>query len=135
MTVLAASSSYPLLDVMWTMFAFFMWMLWIWLLITVFADLFRRKDVSGWGKAAWTVFVIVLPFLGVFVYLIAEGHAMRDRSAAEQVEAKKSYDNYIRSVATDGQPASQISEAKHLLDDGAITTDEYESIKKKALAS
>src|SRR3954453_24268921 len=79
MSVLAADNGYPLLDVMWTMFAFFMWMIWIWLLVSIFSDLFRRPDLSGWGKAGWTALVLVLPFIGVFVYLISQGHHIRDR--------------------------------------------------------
>jgi hypothetical protein len=135
MTVLA-STDYPLLNVMWTMFAFFMWIIWIWLLITVFADLFRRRDMSGWGKAGWMFFVIVLPFLGVFIYLIAQGHKMQDRAAADAQANQQNFDTYVRSVASNGHSsASEIGHAKELLDDGAITPDEYEKIKAKALAS
>src|SRR3954470_19578088 len=101
MSVLA-STDYPLLNVMWTMVVFFMWVLWIWLLITVFADLFRRHDVSGVGKFGWTMFVIFLPFLGVFVYLIAQGHAMQDRAMDDQKASKAQFDDYVRSVSANG---------------------------------
>lgn len=134
-----ASTDYPLLNVMWTMVVFFMWVLWIWLLITVFSDLFRRHDVSGWGKAGWTVMMLVLPFLGVFIYLISQGHAMQDRAMADQKASKAQFDDYVRSVSANGNgnghSASEIGQAKQLLDSGAITTDEYETLKAKALAS
>src|SRR4051812_31376122 len=136
MSVLA-STDYPLLNVMWTMVVFFMWILWIWLLITVFSDLFRRRDVSGWGKAGWTVMLLVLPFLGVFIYLIAQGHAMQDRSMEDQKASKAQFDDYVRSVSSNGNghSASEIGQAKQLLDSGAINADEYETLKAKALAS
>jgi len=136
MSVLA-STDYPLANLMWTMFVFFMWVLWIYLLITVFSDLFRRRDVSGWGKFGWTVFVVFLPFLGVFVYLIAEGHSMQDRAMEDQKASKAQFDEYVRSVSTNGNghSASEIGQAKQLLDSGAINADEYETLKAKALAS
>src|SRR4051794_41701459 len=90
MSVLAADNGYPLLDVMWTMFAFFMWMIWIWLLISIFSDLFRRPDLSGWGKAGWTALVLFLPFIGVFIYLISQGGQLRDRRAADRQGAIRS---------------------------------------------
>lgn len=132
----ATSSSYPLLDVLWTMLIFFAWVIWFWLLITVFADLFRRSDVSGWGKAGWVVVLIFLPFLGVLIYLIAQGGKMQERREREAQAAQSQFDTYVRSVATttDGQAATdQIARGKELLDAGAITPDEYESIKRKAL--
>jgi len=136
MSVLA-STDYPLASIMWTMVVFFMWVLWIWLLITVFADLFRRHDVSGLGKFAWTLFVVFLPFLGVFVYLIAQGHSMQDRAMADQQASKAQFDDYVRSVSSNGNghSASEIGQAKQLLDSGAITTAEFETLKAKALAT
>ena len=83
-------ASYPFLDVMWTMLVFFLWVLWFWLLFTVFADVFRRHDISGWGKTAWLIFVIILPFLGVFVYLIAESKGMAERNMERAKQAKRS---------------------------------------------
>jgi Phospholipase_D-nuclease N-terminal/Short C-terminal domain len=131
MTVLAA---YSFGDVMWSMFVFFMWILWFWLLFTVFGDLFSRHDIGGWAKAAWSVFVIILPFLGVFIYLIAEGKSMGER-AAERAKAQQSeVDSYVRSVASSG-PTDQIAKGKELLDSGAITQAEFDQIKSKALAS
>jgi Short C-terminal domain/Phospholipase_D-nuclease N-terminal len=128
------ASNYPFLDVMWTMLVFFAWVIWFWLLITVFADIFRRHDLSGWGKAGWTVFVIILPFLGVLIYLISQSKGMTDRNLEQQQAAKSEADSYIRSVAQ-SDPADQIAKAKDLLDSGAITQAEYDSIKQKALAT
>jgi hypothetical protein len=128
------AADYPFLDVLWTMLVFFAWVIWFWLLITVFADLFRRHDISGWGKAAWTLFVIVLPFLGVFVYLIAQGSAMAERRSQDAQASKAAFDDYVRSVSSDGDPAVQIEKAKQLLDAGAIDAAEFERLKQKALA-
>jgi O-antigen ligase len=127
------AADYPFLDIVGTMLIFFGWAIWFVLLITVFADLFRRHDVSGWGKAGWTLFVIVLPFLGVFVYLIAQGKHMAERKAADVRANQTAFDEYVRGVASDG-PSDQIARAKQLLDDGAIDRAEYDQIKRKALA-
>ena len=129
------AANYPFLDVMWTMLVFFAWVIWFWLLITVFGDIFRRHDISGWGKAGWTVFVIVLPFLGVFIYMIAESKGMAERSAKQVQAAQTQTDDYIRQVAAQGDPASQIAQAKTLLDSGAINQQEFDSLKQKALAA
>ncbi len=134
MTVLAASS-YPLLDVIWTMFLFFGLICFFWLLMIVFGDLFRRDDVGGWGKTGWTIFVIFLPFIGCFTYLIAQGRGMSERRAREVRSAQKQMDEYIRSVAT-GQGSTgvdEIARAKQLLDNGAISKDEFETLKRNAL--
>jgi putative oligomerization/nucleic acid binding protein/phospholipase D-like protein len=131
--VLAAD--YPFLDVLWTLLIFFAWVIWFWLLITVFADLFRRHDISGWVKAAWIIFVIVLPFLGVLVYLIAESKGMAERNVKDVQQAQAQTDDYIRSVASQGDPAEQIAKAKQLLDSGAISNAEYDALKQKALAT
>jgi hypothetical protein len=128
------AADYPFLDVFWTMLVFFFWVIWIWLLITVFADLFSRHDISGWGKAAWTVFVIVLPYLGVLVYMIAEGKHMAERKAAQVKASQAQFDDYVRDVAGDSGPSDQIAKAKQLLDTGAIDATEFEQLKRKALA-
>jgi hypothetical protein len=128
------AADYPFLDVLWTMLVFFAWVIWFWLLITVFADLFRRHDISGWGKAAWTLFVIVLPFLGVFVYLIAQGSAMAERRSQDAQASKAAFDDYVRTVAAGEGPTDQIARAKQLLDAGAIDAAEFERLKQKALA-
>ena len=129
------ASSYPFLDVMWSMFIFFAWVIWIWFLITILADVFRRHDLSGWGKAGWTVFLIFLPFLGALFYLISQGGAMAERSAMQQQASEAHAQDYIRSVAASGNPAEEIARGKQLLDSGAITAAEFEALKQKALAA
>jgi Phospholipase_D-nuclease N-terminal/Short C-terminal domain len=128
------AADYPFIDVFWTMLVFFAWVIWFWLLITVFMDLFRRHDISGWGKAAWTVFVIVLPYLGVLVYLIAQGKHMAERRAAEAEASRAAFDGYVRQVSSEAGPTDQIAKAKQLLDGGVIDAAEFEQIKRKALA-
>jgi hypothetical protein len=128
------AADYPFLDIFWTMLVFFSWVIWFWLLITVFADLFRRHDTSGWGKAGWTLFVIVLPFLGVFVYLIAQGKHMAERKAADMQAGQAAFDDYVRQVGSDKDPSEQIAKAKSLLDSGAIDATEFDQLKRKALA-
>ena len=127
-------ATYSFLDVMWTMLVFFAWVIWFWLLITVFADLFRRQDTSGWSKALWIIFVIVLPYLGVLVYLIAEHDGMAKRNLAQMQQAQSQTDSYIKSVASSADPAEQIAKGKQLLDTGAISQAEFDSLKAKALA-
>jgi Short C-terminal domain/Phospholipase_D-nuclease N-terminal len=128
------AADYPFLDVFWTMLIFVAWVIWFWLLITVFADLFRRHDISGWGKVAWTAFVIVLPYLGVFVYLIAQGKQMAERKTADVQASQAAFDDYVRDVASASGPSDQIAKAKQLLDSGAIDATEFEQLKRKALA-
>jgi hypothetical protein len=121
------------MDVLWTMFVFFAWIIWFWLLITVFSDVFRRHDISGLGKTAWIVFVIVLPYLGVFVYLIAQSKGMAERNVKQAQKAQSQFDDYVKTVAAESGPAGEIEKAKGLLDSGAISQAEYESLKAKAL--
>jgi len=126
---------YPFLSVMWTLLVIFAWVIWFWLLIVIFADLFRRPDVSGWGKAAWVVFLIVLPFLGVLVYLISQSTGMTERRTKDAQTAQAQFDQYVRSVGASGSPASQIGKAKELLDTGSITQQEFDEIKRRTIAS
>jgi hypothetical protein len=126
------AADYPFLNVLWTMIIFFCWVAWIWILITVFIDLFRRDDIGGWGKAGWVVFLIVLPFLGVLIYLIAQHDGMRERSARQARAQKQEFDEYVRETA--GGPTSEIAKAKELLDSGAITQEEFDALKAKALS-
>jgi Phospholipase_D-nuclease N-terminal len=131
---LAASTGYPFLDLIWTMLVFFGWVTWFWLLIVIFGDLFRRHDISGWAKAGWMVVLILLPFIGVLIYLIAEGRSMGERKQREVQTAQTQFDDYVRSVSSaDGAPSDQIAKAKKLLDDGAINQSEYETLKTNAL--
>ena len=127
--VLAAD--YPFLDVFWTMILFFFWIAWIWMLILIFSDVFRR-DISGWAKAGWCLFVLVLPFLGAFVYLIANGKDLTERRIHDAQASQANFDQHIRSVA--GGTAGEIERAKQLLDSGAINQAEFEQLKAKALA-
>jgi Short C-terminal domain/Phospholipase_D-nuclease N-terminal len=131
--VLAAD--YPFLDLFWTMIIFFLWVMWFWLLFTVWADIFRRDDLSGWGKAGWLIFTIVLPFLGVFVYLIAESKGMTERNIERARSQQAQFDDYVRTTASTGSgAAAEIEKAKQLLDSGALTQAEFDAIKQKALA-
>jgi Short C-terminal domain/Phospholipase_D-nuclease N-terminal len=129
------AADYPFLDILWTMLIFFAWVIWFWILIRVLVDVFRRHDLSGWGKAGWTAFMIVLPFLGVLIYLIAHGKEMGQRDIEQAQAAQAQFDQHIKSVAAeDGGAASQIAEAKRLLDSGTITQAEYDTLKAKALS-
>jgi Short C-terminal domain/Phospholipase_D-nuclease N-terminal len=125
------AADYPFLDVLWTMLIFFAWVIWFWLLITVFADVFRRHDIGGGMKTLWIIFVIILPFLGVFIYLITQHEGMTERNLKRE-EAQQAY---IRQVAGSGGSADEIAKAKQLLDSGAITQAEFDTIKAKALAT
>ena len=130
--VLAAD--YPFLDILWTMLVLFAWVIWFWLLIIVFGDLFSRHDISGWGKAGWIVLLVFLPYLGVFIYLIAQGQHMAERRDQRSQAARTEFDDYVKTVAAPGGAAAEIDKAKQLLDSGAITQAEFDAIKAKALA-
>jgi hypothetical protein len=129
------AADYPFLDVLWTLLIFFAWVIWFWLLITVFADIFRRRDIGGGKKALWVIFVIIIPFVGVLIYLIAESNGMADRQAQLQQQARSQTDEYIKTVAESADPAGQIAQAKQLLDSGAINQQEFDALKQKALAT
>jgi hypothetical protein len=120
----------PLLDLFWTMFLFFCWILWFWLLFRVYADLFSRRDIGGWAKTGWVVFTILLPFLGVFVYLITQGRSMAERAELAVERQRAATDAYIRSVAADANSV-QSAKARDLLDSGAITRDEFDRMVPK----
>ncbi|HEV8179630.1 MAG TPA: SHOCT domain-containing protein [Gaiellaceae bacterium] len=127
-------AAYTFGDVMWSMLVFFAWIMFFWLLFIVFGDLFSRHDISGWAKAGWTIFAIILPFLGIFVYLIANGKSMGERAAQRAQAQQSQMDNYVRSVASDSAP-DQIAKGKQLLDSGAITQAEFDQLKAKALTA
>ena len=130
-------ADYPFLDLMWTMLVFFLWVVWIWILIEVIADIFRRHDVSGWTKTAWLIFVILLPFLGVFVYIISQSHGMAQRNLDAAQAQRSQLDQYVRETAgsSGSGAAAEIDRAKSLLDSGAINQSEFEALKQKALAT
>ena len=129
------AADYPFLDVFWTMLVIFLWIAWFIILFRVLMDLFRRHDVSGWGKTAWIIFVILLPFLGVFVYIITQGRHMAERDMSDAQAAQSQFDDYVKTVAASSGPAAEIEKAKALLDAGSITQAEFDAIKAKALAS
>ena len=130
------ASDYPFLDILGTMLIFFAWVIWFWILIRVFADVFRRHDISGWGKAGWVLLCILIPFVGVLIYLIAHGQDMGKRDLEQARAQQAQFDDYVRSVGGGGDGgAAQIAQAKSLLDSGAINQAEYDALKAKALSS
>ncbi len=135
--MLAASYQYPILDFFLTMLYFFLFIIWIWLLIMVFMDVFRSHDMGGVAKALWVIFIIVLPFLGVFVYLIARGGKMHERQAQQAADQQKAFDQYVREAAgTSGaDAASQLAKLADLKSQGVLTDAEFEAQKAKLLAS
>jgi Short C-terminal domain/Phospholipase_D-nuclease N-terminal len=131
------AADYPFLDVVGTMLIFFAWVIWFWLLITVFSDLFRRHDLSGWGKAGWIVLVVFLPYIGVLIYLIGQGKHMAERRAQDIRASQAAFEDQVREVAGTsggGGAAAEITKAKQLLDSGAIDQAEFDQLKQKALA-
>src|SRR3954453_9710103 len=133
--LMVIAADYPFLDIMWTMFIFFAWVVWIYLLVVIFSDIFRRRDAGGWSKAGWCLFVMLLPFLGVLVYLGFQGRHMAERNAQAAAEAKSQFDTYVQDVAAQSGPSGEIANAKSLLDSGAITQVEFDQLKTKALAA
>ena len=126
------AASYPFLDVFWTMFIFFLFFIWIMILFRVFGDIFRRHDIGGGAKTLWVIFVIILPFLGVLIYVLTQNEGMTQRAIERAQGQQAEMDTYVRSVA--GGAAGEIERAKSLLDSGAITQAEFDAIKAKALA-
>ena len=131
--MLLTAADYPFLDVFWSMIIFFFWVIWIWIVITVLIDIFRRNDIGGWAKAAWVIFVVILPWLGVLIYLIAQHDGMQKRSMDQALAQRRALDEHVRDAAGGGS-AAEIAKAKELLDAGAITQPEFEALKAKALA-
>ena len=131
--MLPLAVEYPLMNIIWTMLVFFAFVLWIALIFRTFGDLFGRHDVSSWGKAAWALLIVLVPFFGVFIYLISQGRGMAERQAEAARRAKGEMDDYVRSVAGGGS-ASEIAKAKALLDSGAIDAAEFDRLKAEALA-
>jgi hypothetical protein len=128
------ASDYPFLDVLWTMLVFFAWVIWFWLLITVFGDVFRRHDISGWGKAGWILVCVVLPYIGVLIYLGTQGKHMAERGVKQAQASQDQFDRYVREAAAKSGPADEIARAKQLLDSGAINQAEFDQMKEKALS-
>ena len=129
------AADYPFLDVFWSMIIFFCWVAWIWMVIAIFSDIFRRQDASGFKKAIWCVFIIVVPFLGALIYLIANGDGMGERQRERVRQSQSEFAGYVQSVAgSNGGSASELAKAKTLLDDGTITQAEFDTLKAKVLA-
>jgi len=131
------AADYPFLNIFWTMILFFFWVAWIWVLVMIFSDLFRRHDTSGWMKALWTIVLILFPFLGVLIYLIVNSRGMAERSAKQAQAQREQFDTYVQAAAAKGGgagAASEIEKAKALLDSGALTQAEFDALKAKALA-
>ncbi|HUA49569.1 MAG TPA: PLDc N-terminal domain-containing protein [Solirubrobacteraceae bacterium] len=132
--MLISATSYPFLNVLWDILIIFAWILFIWIAIVVFTDIFRRRDISGWGKAAWVVLIVILPWIGVLIYLIANHDGMAERSEKQSRAAQAQFDDYVRQAAGKGGPANEIDTAKKLLDAGTISQAEFDAIKSRALS-
>ena len=132
---LAASTGYPVLDVFWTMFEIFAFVVWFWLLFVVLTDVYRSRDLSGWAKAAWTIFVIFLPLIGILTYLIVRGRSMNQRAAQQAQQQEEAFRSYVQEAA--GPPSSADPQAKlaDLRPRGVISSPEFENEKSKVLAS
>ena len=134
MVLADSSSSYPLLNVFWSIFIFFMWVIWIWILITVFVDIFRSHDLSGGAKALWFLFVLFIPVVGVLVYLIARGSKMHERAAKQAQQQDQEFRSYVQEAAGSQSSADQLAKLADLRDRGVITAEEFEGEKAKVLA-
>jgi hypothetical protein len=128
------STDYPVLDAFLTILWFALFFIWIYLLIMVFVDIFRSHDLSGWAKALWVIFVIILPFLGVFVYLLARGGKMHERAARDAAQQQKAFDDYVRQTAGSSDTASELSKLADLRSQGVLTDAEFEAQKAKLLS-
>ena len=135
MPLASTSYSYPLLGAFWTIFEIFLWVIWFWILITVFIDIFRSRDLSGWGKALWFIFVLVIPLIGVLVYLIARGGSMHERQVRDAQQEQQEFRSYVQDAAGSGTPADQLTKLADLRDRGVITAEEFDREKAKILAS
>ena len=131
--VLASGYSYPLLGAFWTIFEIFLWVIWFWILITVFIDIFRSRDLSGWGKALWFVFVLFIPLIGVLVYLIARGGKMHERAAAQAQQQEQEFRSYVQETASSQSAADQLTKLADLRDRGVISAAEFDREKAKIL--
>ncbi len=131
---LASSYSYPLLGAFWTILEIFLWVIWIWILVYIFIDIFRSRDLSGWGKALWFLFVLLIPLIGVLVYLIARGDSMHDRAIQQAQQQDDQFRSYVQQAEDSGTPADQLAKLADLRDRGVINDQEFEREKAKILA-
>jgi len=132
---LASSYSYPLLGAFWTIFEIFLWIIWIWILVWIFIDIFRSHDLSGWAKALWFLFVLFIPLIGVLVYLIVRGGSMHERAVRDAQQQDQAFRAYVQDAAGSGNTADQLAKLADLRDRGVITPEEFEREKAKVLAS
>jgi hypothetical protein len=128
-------ADYPFFGVLWSMLVFFVWVAWFMLLFRIIGDIFRRRDIGGGAKTLWLIFTLFLPFLGVFVYLIANNDEMAKRDQERHQAAQAQFNDYVQQAAGSGGPAAEIDKAKKLLDSGAINESEFAALKAKALAT
>ena len=137
MPLASSSYSYPLLGAFWTIFMIFLWVIWIWVLIWVFIDIFRSRDLSGWAKALWFLFVLFIPIIGVVVYLIARGDSMSERAAQQARQQDAEFRGYVQEAAADSpaSTADQLAKLADLRDRGVISAGEFERQKAKVLAA
>ena len=134
MLLAASSYSYPLLGAFWTIVMIFLWVIWFWILITIFIDIFRSRDLSGWGKALWFIFVLIIPLIGVLVYLIVRGGSMHERAVKEAQQQDEQFRSYVQETAGSQSPADQLAKLADLRDRGVITAEEFDREKAKVLA-
>ena len=127
------AADYPFRDVLWTMLIFFAFIVWSWMMVAILGDVFRRTDIGGWAKAGWTVFLIVLPFVGALAYLIGNSSGMATRSV-RGTSVSRAESDYLRSTTSNGGAASEIAKAKELLDAGVISQVEFDALKARAIA-
>ena len=132
--LLASGYSYPLLGAFWTIVEIFLWVIWFWILITIFIDIFRSHDLNGWGKALWFIFVLFIPLIGVLVYLIARGGKMHERAVQQAQQQQEQFRSYVQETAASGNTADQLAKLADLRDRGVITPEEFEREKAKVLA-
>ena len=126
--------TYPLADLFGTMLGIFVFLIWFWLLVIIFGDIFRSRDMGGGAKALWVLFVIILPFLGILVYLIARGGKMHERAAEQAAQQQKAFDAYVKQAAGSGSSVDELAKLADLKNQGAITDAEFEAQKAKLLA-
>ncbi|MFG2332557.1 SHOCT domain-containing protein [Streptomyces sp. NPDC048604] len=135
MNAVTLAADYPLLEVFWTTFWIFLWILWFMLLFRIITDIFRDDDLSGWGKAGWMVFVVLLPFLGVFVYLIARGKGMGNRELSAARKSEQAFRSYVQDAAGSGRSTTdELTRLGELKNSGQITEEEFQAAKAKILA-
>ena len=134
MLLASSSYSYPILGAFWTIFMIFLWVIWFWILITIFIDLFRSHDLSGWVKALWFIFILLLPLIGVLVYLIARGGKMHEHQVRDTQAQEREFRRYVQETAGSQSPADQLAKLADLRDRGVITAEEFDREKAKILA-